>query len=380
MYYFRKILSGNYVRKQIDGIWYITAKESDITPQTMEFSDNHKSQLIEDFISLDLESSDEILNFTRKYGPVISMGRTAFKEMEKGLEDKQKKWKKIPPDINIDKNYPVEDTFSFPEIQFKYFHQLIVNLWDLQNDISLRRYDKKLLWNFFCLLFQPYGWHEFYNQYLGVESEMPMAMFAPIYFTITGNDCLGINTQKVKEFSRIILYNKYHHNLRRIVHEGGKIIKKEEPEEYIRFTNNEDVLATLNMMTDLWETKIFDYLNFSFEEVESYIDIKSISYDTFELIRTLGITLICDIINDYISKLSLSVDENLNLIKGSGDSWLISMIFDELVVLCQYYEMRKCKFRKCNKYFIAKKGKEKNYCCKNCADKEIKYRKREGRI
>lgn len=101
---------------------------------------------------------------------------------------------------------------------------------------------------------------------------------------------------------------------------------------------------------------------------------------TFELIRTLGLTLICDIINDYISKLSLSVDENFNLIKESLDSWLISMIFDELVVLCQYYETRKCKFRKCNKYFIAKKGKEKNYCCKNCADKEIKYRKREGRI
>lgn len=46
MYYFRKILPGNYVRKQIDGIWYITANESDITPQMMEFSDKHKSPLI----------------------------------------------------------------------------------------------------------------------------------------------------------------------------------------------------------------------------------------------------------------------------------------------------------------------------------------------
>lgn len=372
MYYFRKILSGNYVRKQIDGIWYITANESDITPQMMEFSDKHKSPLIEDFISLDLESSDEILNFTRKYGPVICMGQKAFKETAVGLG------RPIPSDV--DETYPIKETFSFPEIQFKYFHQLVVNLWDLQNDISLRRYDKKLLWDFFCLLFQPYGWHESYNQHLGGKSEMPMAMFAPIYFTITGNDCLGINTQKVKEFSKKILYNKYHHNIISIVHEGRKIKKKEQSEEYIRFTNNEDVLVTLNMMTDLWETKIFDYLNFSFEEVESYIDIKSISYDKFELIRTLGLTLICDIINDYISKLSLSVDENFNLIKESLDSWLISMIFDELVVLCQYYETRKCKFRKCNKYFIARKGKEKNYCCKNCADKEIKYRKREGRI
>lgn len=59
--------------------------------------------------------------------------------------------------------------------------------------------------------------------------------------------------------------------------------------------------------------------------------------------------------------------------------FLMNIIFDELVVLCQFYEIRKCKFRKCHKYFIAKKGKEKNYCCKDCADKEIKYQIREGR-
>ena len=62
-----------------------------------------------------------------------------------------------------------------------------------------------------------------------------------------------------------------------------------------------------------------------------------------------------------------------------GDKFLMNIIFDELAVLCQFYETRKCKFRKCHKYFIAKKGKEKNYCCKDCADKEIKYQIREVR-
>ncbi len=62
-----------------------------------------------------------------------------------------------------------------------------------------------------------------------------------------------------------------------------------------------------------------------------------------------------------------------------GDKFLMNIIFDELAVLCQFYETRKCKFRKCHKYFIAKKGKEKNYCCKDCADKEIKYQIQEGR-
>ena len=70
---------------------------------------------------------------------------------------------------------------------------------------------------------------------------------------------------------------------------------------------------------------------------------------------------------------------SINLKNINDDKFLMNIIFDELAVLCQFYETRKCKFRKCHKYFIAKKGKEKNYCCKDCADKEIKYQIREGR-
>lgn len=40
-------------------------------------------------------------------------------------------------------------------------------------------------------------------------------------------------------------------------------------------------------------------------------------------------------------------------------NFLLNIIFDELVVLFQFYEIRKCIFRKCHKYFIAKRGKEK---------------------
>ena len=132
-------------------------------------------------------------------------------------------------------------------------------------------------------------------------------------------------------------------------------------------------------MVEIRGTGIFDYLECDFEEFSRKFNLKNINDDIFQKIRNLGGVLICDIINDYISSTGLSINENGDFVMEIGDKFLMNIIFDELAVLCQFYETRKCKFRKCHKYFIAKKGKEKNYCCKDCADKEIKYQIREVR-
>ena len=76
MYRYKKVLSGNFKRKDVEGISYIVAEEKDIKPRQIEFSDSHKSELIEQFISMDFMNIDEILGFTKKYGRTIKTWNT----------------------------------------------------------------------------------------------------------------------------------------------------------------------------------------------------------------------------------------------------------------------------------------------------------------
>lgn len=370
MYRFRKILPGDYRRKEKAGIWYIVADIDDVFAEQMEFSDKNKSQIIDEFISMDLENSNEILNFTKKYGPIISTDLDSFKESAKALA------KSLPQ--NIDEIYEIQDDLAFPEYQFKYFHELVINIWELQNDIIHREHGKRLVWNFFRLLLQPYGWCEHEYKHLGGNSKKPMMMFASIFYEIMQLRSSQINTNGIKEFICIMVRNKYNQDLYKIIRDGNKVVKKEKPKEYIEFINDVDIVHILEIMIDLWDTEIFDYLDCSFDEFEISVELKSINDAMIQTIRDLGRILICDIVNEYITLPSLCINEKGDFVMEIGDKFLLNIIFDELVVLCQFYEVRKCKFRKCHKYFIAKKGKQKNYCCKDCADKEIKYQIRQG--
>lgn len=65
MYRFRKILPGNYRRIERQGYWNIIADKDDVFVEQMEFSDNHKSELVEDFIKINAENGEEILIFTK---------------------------------------------------------------------------------------------------------------------------------------------------------------------------------------------------------------------------------------------------------------------------------------------------------------------------
>lgn len=371
MYRFRKILPGNYRRIERQGYWNIIADKDDVFVEQMEFSDNHKSELVEDFIKINAENGEEILIFTKKYGPIISIGLEVFRESAKA------QGKSLPADI--DEEYPFPEAFAFPEYQFKFFHELVINIWELQNDILQRRHDKKLFWDFFRLLFQPYGWCKHEPKHLAGDSKEPMMMFASIYYEIMQSQSSQINTNGIKEFICIMVRNKYNQDLYKIIRDGNKVVKKEKPKEYIEFINDVDILHILEIINYLWDTEIFDYLDCSFDEFEISVELKSINDAMIQTIRDLGRILICDIVNEYITLPSLCINEKGDFVMEIGDKFLLNIIFDELVVLCQFYEVRKCKFRKCHKYFIAKKGKQKNYCCKDCADKEIKYQIREGR-
>ena len=87
---------------------------------------------------------DEILGFTKKYGPIFSMGLEAFKASAEALGQK------LP--VDLDEIYPLKEMFSFSEYDFKYFHELVINIWNLQNDIAKKGHDKKILWDFFQLV------------------------------------------------------------------------------------------------------------------------------------------------------------------------------------------------------------------------------------
>lgn len=373
MYRLRKILPGNYIRKEINGVWYIVGDEKDIRPRPEEFSDNHKSQMIEEFISIDVEDSEEILDFTKSYGPIIAMGLKVFKETAK------MQGKSLPADI--DETYPFQEAFAFPEYQFKYLHKLVINIWELQNDIAQRRHDEKLFWDFFRLLFQPYGWCDVDNKYLGIQSDMPLAMFTEFYHEMTEGYFTEIGEESVDMFTDVVCFGKSGRGylIRKLNNE--KYSKIEIPDKYKKCLEDDDFSVLTYISEKIWGRGIFDSLERSFEEFENEVNLKDIDDEIFQTIRNLGKVLICDIINDYITSPNLSINENGDFVMEIGDKFLMNIIFDELVVLCQFYETRKCKFRKCHKYFIANKEmkRQKNYCCTECADKEIKYQIREGR-
>jgi hypothetical protein len=371
VYRYKKVLSGNFKRKDVEGISYIVAEEKDIKPRQIEFSDSHKSELIEQFISMDFMNIDEILGFTKKYGPIFSMGLEAFKASAEALGQK------LP--VDLDEIYPLKEMFSFSEYDFKYFHELVINIWNLQNDIAKKGHDKKILWDFFQLVFQPYGWCEPYPRFLGLPSDKPLAMFAELYHEIMGGE---INSDQTSNFLAVILRELGVHLGLKTIKIKGKDIECDKiklSDKYKKYLEDIDFYLLIYIMVEIRGTGIFDYLECDFEEFSRKFNLKNINDDIFQKIRNLGGVLICDIINDYISSTGLSINENGDFVMEIGDKFLMNIIFDELAVLCQFYETRKCKFRKCHKYFIAKKGKEKNYCCKDCADKEIKYQIREVR-
>lgn len=284
----------------------------------------------------------------------MSIGLEVFKESGKAQG--------ISLSADIDKIYPFQEVFTFPEYLFKYFHELVINIWELQNDITQRRHDEKLFWDFFQLVFQPYGWCDFDTKYLGIKSDMPLAMFAEFYHEMVEEVFAKIGEKGVAMFTDVFIY-----------------AKTEIPDKYKKCLKDQDFLNLINIILAFSGIGIFDSLECSFEEFQIKFMFKNIDDEMFQRIHNLGKVLICDTVNEYITSPVLSINEKGNFVMEIGDKFLMNIIFDELVVLCQFYEIRKCKFRKCHKYFIAKKGKEKNYCCKDCADKEIKYQIREGR-
>ena len=129
-----------------------------------------------------------------------------------------------------------------------------------------------------------------------------------------------------------------------------------------------------NVLRKLKDTGIYRYITGNPEDLQKNVNLHSLDISLYREVWSLGKELIRDIVNSYTSHQCLAFDENLNFVSESNASYLIQIIFDDLAIACRNSELRKCKFRKCNKYFLAKKGKKKMYCSKPCADKEKNIR------
>lgn len=114
-----------------------------------------------------------------------------------------------------------------------------------------------------------------------------------------------------------------------------------------------------NVLRKLKDTGIYRYITGNPEDLQKNVNLHSLDISLYREVWSLGKELIRDIVNSYTSHQCLAFDENLNFVSESNASYLIQIIFDDLAIACRNSELRKCKFRKCNKYFLAKKGRKK---------------------
>ncbi len=124
MYRYKKVLSGNFKRKEVRTISYIVEEKKDISPRQIEFSDSQKSKLIEEFISKDFINIDEILEFTKKYGPIFSMRLEAFKASVEAKGDNYL--------LEVDEDYQLKEIFASSEYEFR--------ICDIVNDYYINKF------------------------------------------------------------------------------------------------------------------------------------------------------------------------------------------------------------------------------------------------
>lgn len=368
------IFPGKYYKEHTDkGIYYV-AKKEDVIPERMMATE---TKLINDFLSIDIERSDDILYFTKKYGPIINI---SWDEFEKASIQHN------PSYLLEKKNYPFKDVYAFPEYQFKYFYHLIVNIWELKGDIDRKSDNKCFLKNFLRLLLQPYAKCKYEDKYLGIPCDELIGRFPYFYFQSVKGE---IDTFTVKSFL-IALKAVVQKNLDEIEwirvsdndwYNEAPIIKGETgerrnivfPSDFLAFNVINLYDELLSVLGELLKTNIFDFLDSSDEEIKR--KVKNPDYQIYERVRKLSRILIKDIVNTYISSPQLDMDEKSEYEMSSNPNYLLQILFDALSVTLVNYEVRVCGARKCNNKFIAKKGKKKNYCCKKCADSHGKYLK-----
>lgn len=242
----------------------------------------------------------------------MSIGLEVFKESGKAQG--------ISLSADIDKIYPFQEVFTFPEYLFKYFHELVINIWELQNDITQRRHDEKLFWDFFQLVFQPYGWCDFDTKYLGIKSDMPLAMFAEFYHEMVEEVFAKIGEKEVAMFTDVFIYAK---TGEMFLIKNETYAKTEIPDKYKKCLKDQDFLNLINIILAFSGIGIFDSLECSFEEFQIKFMFKNIDDEMFQRIRNLGKVLICDTVNEYITSPVLSINEKGNFVMEIGDKYNI---------------------------------------------------------
>ena len=373
------IYPGNYYKENTNLGIYFVAKREEVTPEKMM---NSESDLMNDFLSVDIGNSDDILNFTRKYGPIIDIGWSEFEEIAVRQD----------PSYHFMKDkYPFKNVYAFPGYQFEYFYHLIVNICELKGDIDRKADNKIFLRNFLLLLFQPYAKCEYEDKYLGVPCDDPLGQFSYLFFQSMQREIGTITMVSFIKAYEAIIEKNLTENVGREescyqFYNEAPIINKDTGEKWnILFSR--ELLAyglmkeydeLLLVLKELVKTQIFDYLDGSVEDIKK--NVKNPDYQIYERVRKLSRILIQDIVNTYSSSQMVRVTDNSEYEMKRNTNYLVQIIFDALSVTLVDYEVRLCRFRKCNNRFIALKGKRKDFCCKACADKEGKYKKRNGEI
>lgn len=371
--------SGKYHKVYINQIIYIVAKESEVKAEKIKVK---YPDLLNEFISIDINDIDDILNFTNKYGPIINI---EWGEFEKAAirED--------PRYILGEDKYPFIGVCAFPEYQFKFFYYLIRDIWKLQKNIVEKADHKHFIRNFLQLLFQPYAKCDYEDKYLGVPCDEAIGGFSYFYSQAVKRE---ISTTTVASFlsasNAIVELNIKRNKGKKlediVICRDISVVNKETMEKWeITFLNEFIIFAMIkeydelfSVLNELVNTDIFDYLDASKDEIK--YNVKNPNYQIYERIRKLSRKLIQDIVNTYMSPSRLDVNDELKFEVSNNVNYLIQTLFDALAVTLVDYELRVCGFRSCKtKLFIAKKGRKKDFCCKACADKENKYQIREGR-
>lgn len=371
------IYPGDYYVESTQNVIYFVAKKEDIVPQVLIAKDK---KLINDFLAIKIDNSIDILNFTKKYGPIINIGWDEFEKV--ALEEKKSSF------LLMKEKYPFKDVYAFPAYQFTYFYHLIVNIWELKRDIDQIAASKTFLRNFLCLLFQPYAKSDFEDSYLGIPSDGLLGRFSYFYFQSVKKEIGTMTvTSFLKALKEILIHNlevnkgKTEEDYLWIYTEAP-IINKETMEQWTITFPKELFIYTLlgyydellSVLRELVKTHIFDYLNASDEEIK--YEVKNPDYQIYERVRELSRMLIKDIVNTYISPLRLNVNEKSGYEMANSPDYLVQILFNALSQTLVNCEVRVCKFRNCKNRFIVEKTKKNRFCCKACTDKEKKYKKR----
>lgn len=431
MKHYVKIYPGKYEIKPAFHSEYIYQAESDKKPIFFRFdTPGDKEEIMKVILQLNPDNEKEILEFHRSYGLLANTLNDPENPTYCG--------KLISPETNAQIS-PFTSGIAFPKYFFKFYVELLKNIFRLSTEISLYHqkgnvYDgeqnaTKMLESFLTLLFQPYiitdapqtmadltingptpisrfafHYHNAFQSSPGAFSSDALHSFASAFYTVTTINYTETKNipaapPELKDESDIPTYSPPARF--KIASPNAKI----QLEFSDAFYNDTATFDYKNLSYAL--DSICQYCNFSFDK-DGTLNLSFTNKDGFlsdakliKLISVIGKKLIMEIINTYISSIHLELkqfDENelssdernryqTSLQKNSHEtpweylltyqsSCLLQNLFLITAEMLNKYGVGICKYPECKKTIFYKLIRPKSCCCHKHADNYSKLRKR----